>query len=147
MSTTIFPHTPLIPGRDAAEVVEPFDLFIDSGVTVESNTYIGSSQALGTLWEHVTVEEGDVVVGCPGGFFLVRDGQAFRAKMALRREHLFCKGAPTRQVWPLTHLEEVDYPGLPAVVRKAGSVTIAGARTRGAVIAENGTDWIHDRRG
>lgn len=58
------------------EVTEPFNVEVRVGLA-ESNTFIGSSMALETVYQTVRVEPGDELHLLVGGDFLIRGGKAY----------------------------------------------------------------------
>ena len=99
------------------EVVEPFVAYV-LVAHVESNTFVGRSQAFGRVWQPVELSVGAEIRSLVGGEFAAQVGAAtaLPTRIALCDKHLFEHGAGDRpQHWPMQNLVEVARPG-PAVI-------------------------------
>ena len=77
--------------------------------TVDSNTYFGSSMALGTVWQRLALLPGDQVTATPYQVWGVPGGEQRRElRFALSDKHPFEKVYLTRpEEWPLDRLQVV----------------------------------------
>lgn len=93
-----FPNT----GGRVMEVTESFECYVEVGIT-ESNTYFGSSQALGRVWQRFTLVPGDQIAAYWSGLVHILVGEYLRpAQYTLSAKHPFEKeygGGPIDK-WP-----------------------------------------------
>jgi hypothetical protein len=90
------------------QVKKSFSILIAVGI-YETNTYIGSSCAFGTLYRKVELQPGNEVHDLPGGVFVFLDGVAYRAKTKLSEKGFFEKVyGVEEEVYPIDCLEQID---------------------------------------
>ena len=90
----------------------PFEAFINRGCT-ESNTYIGRSQAMATVYSREQVVPGDEVHDLAGGAFLVRDGALVGELRFRLPEKSVLERGPDRDVRPDDALAPLASPTKP----------------------------------
>lgn len=92
------------------QIKKPFTIFIAVGL-FETNTFIGSARALGTLYRQVELRPGSEVHDLSGGVFACLDGVAYRARIKLSEKHLFEKVyGVEEEIYPLDCLERIGNP-------------------------------------
>jgi hypothetical protein len=92
------------------KVTKKFDIFLRVGYS-ESNTWIGASRMLGSVYRKVSLRRGDEVQDLIGGLFVIRkSGEIFEAKMSIDERHPFEKryGAAPEQALPTDKLIEIS---------------------------------------
>lgn len=99
-----------VSGRTYFKVTSPFEVLVPVA-HYDTNTFVGSSQMLGTLYRRVRLETGDEVHDLFGGVYVVshRLGIRKRAFMELSDKHPFEKTYGGRyEVWPVDKLNKVN---------------------------------------
>lgn len=134
------PHT----GGRVMEVTESFECYVEVGIT-ESNTYFGSSQALGRVWQRFTLVPGDQIAAYWSGLVHILVGEYLRpAQYTLSAKHPFEKeyGGGPIDTWPLDKLVDIDLP--PVEGRRAENTHFewADLERAGGSIYGYGIDWV-----
>lgn len=133
-------------------VVDPFDVYARVS-TCDSNTYFGSSKALGTLYEKLTAQPGDEIHALVGGVFLVtKDGDVHEVQIAVSEKHPFEKTYLHRDPeWPLERLARVDKSNSTDVrsYREQSNRVLSFEELRelGATVIGHGIDWLLPAKG
>ena len=92
------------------DVIKPFKIYIPIG-SYNSNTFVGSSCMLGTLYKHVELNVGDKLYDLFGGVFVEINGICYQARMSLSDKHPFEKVYnPALEVFPTENLKEINSP-------------------------------------
>lgn len=90
------------------KVVEPFKVFVPVG-QYDSNSYFGSSQLIGVMYRHITLQPGDYLYDTPGGVFVTYNGKHYPAKIYLSDKHPFEKTyGLNEETYPLANLQKID---------------------------------------
>ncbi len=88
-------------------VTEPFEVYALAGHS-DSNTWVGSSKALGNVYDRVTLKPGDEIHDLFGGVFAVIDGTAREVRTTISEKHLFEKSyGGSVEEWPVAKLREI----------------------------------------
>jgi hypothetical protein len=88
-------------------VLEPFDVLIHLG-SADSNTYIGNSKALRSVYFRARALPGDEISNLHGGTFFTPKGLrlSFDARTSAMRGHIFDNYTRDRVEWPKEKLSE-----------------------------------------
>lgn len=129
------------------KVTSPFNVFVRVAIA-ESNTWVGSSKALGNVYRRVEVKPGDEIHALPGGVFLVDSkGDVFEASLTVSDKHLFEKtydGIEER--WPPDKLTREPAPRKPEShtgARPSNDVwSFDRLKAEGAKTLGRSIDWI-----
>lgn len=126
-------------------VAEPVIGYVIEGY-VDSNTYVGSSRALATLYTALTIQPEDEIHDLPGGLFLVREGACVgEMHWRLPEKHLFERGPEPQDECPVERLVLAE--GTPVTyTRREAHLTMEQAR-RVARAYGRGPVWVIDEEG
>ena len=116
-------NTNLMPANSYYLVKQPFGIFLRVGSTDTSNTAVGRSTALCTVYLKTAAAPGGIVAHLHGGLFYIAPGacEALPACVQLDERHIFEHGGAPFQPFPLGDLEQVSGPGRPINWRPAAA--------------------------
>jgi hypothetical protein len=90
------------------EVISSFDVLVPVG-TYPSNTYFGSTQALGVLYRKITLSPGDYLLDLAGGVFVSYNSKMYPARLSLSDKHPFEKVyIGNHEEYPVSKLKEIS---------------------------------------